>query len=130
MCGGCCQVLLKLALPHLGCVCPCSRTHKRQWQTVAAVTWRKHRAQSATHRTNLCRLQRCYPASVWATAKHTIKKELFQKKEKKKEIKNKLEMFCLQAALGFSSHPKKLVCCFCNLLLLSTYTNLGISCLF
>lgn len=29
MCGGCYQALLKLALLHLGGVCPCSQTRKR-----------------------------------------------------------------------------------------------------
>lgn len=52
MCGGWCRALLKLALPHLGCVFPCSCTHKRGWKTLAAVTWRKHQAQSANHLPN------------------------------------------------------------------------------
>lgn len=88
VCGGWCQALLKLALPHLGCVCLCSCTHKGPWQTVAAVTWRKHQARSATLQINLCRLHRCSPpASVWATALNTMKKELSQKNENKKKLK-------------------------------------------
>lgn len=86
MCGGCCQVLLKLALLHLVRVCLCSRTQKKQWQTVAAVTQRKRQAQSATRWIHLCRLQRCSPAITVGNSKtHNKKKELFQKQWKKKK---------------------------------------------
>lgn len=70
MCGGCCEVLLKLALLHPRHGQGGHASRKGSGKPVAAVTWRKQPAQLATCSINLCRLQRRSPAS----AKHTRRK--------------------------------------------------------
>lgn len=117
MCGGCCEMLRKLAL-----------LHPRHGQEVT------HAEKTAANRGSRDLEEAASTVShiqhqVMQTAKmlSSISKIHKEKAVKKKERnKNKLEIFCLQAALGFSSHPKKLMCCLCNLLL---YTNIAISCL-
>lgn len=45
--------------------------------------------------------------SVGSSNTHNEKGALLKKIKPKINYKRELEMFCLQAALGFSSHPKK-----------------------
>lgn len=70
MCGGCWEVLLKLALLHPRHGQGGHASRKGSGKPVAAVTWRKQPAQLATCSINLCRLQRRSPAS----AKYTRRK--------------------------------------------------------
>lgn len=101
--GGCCQVLLKLALLHLARVCRCSPCIKKQRQTVVTAARRKRLAPPT-----LCWIDLMQTAKVLSSSSVQQQSTHGKLKGAPSKKQTKIEIFCLQATSCFASHLEKL----------------------